>query len=176
MVNVPLRCFVNTPWFQECDSMGFMNVFVFFIITAEVHIHPIPNNRIPKAQQARNCYEKTKKERLRFLFLATFSFSVPGFFFFSCSWFLFLFSQFMGLPLVSTSDSLQAHRIHRTSIERPAIQTRFVRFQSAADILQTVNRDPFYFSASEYIQWTSSLGRIFWQKLDILWLCSLRHQ
>lgn len=69
--------------------MGFMNVFVFLIITAEVHIHnKIPNNRIPKAPQARNCYEKTKKERLRFLFLVTFSFSVPGFFFF----FLFLVS------------------------------------------------------------------------------------
>ena len=63
--------------------MGFMNVFVFLIITAEVHIHnKIPKNRIPKAPQARNCYEKTKKERLRFLFLVTFLFLFLVSFFF----------------------------------------------------------------------------------------------
>jgi hypothetical protein len=33
---------------------------------------------------------------------------------------------------------------YRTYIERPAIQTRSVRFQSAADILLTVNKNPFY--------------------------------
>lgn len=81
--------------------MGFMNVFLFFIITAEVHTHnKVPANRIPKAPQARKLLrENNKKERLRFLFLV----SVSGFCF--CSWFLFLclFSRFLPFPLVSTS-------------------------------------------------------------------------
>ena len=58
-------------------------------------------------------------------------------------------------PSSESIPTLLAHRIHRTSIERLAIQTRFVRFQSAADILWTVNRDPFYVSQSEYIHWIS---------------------
>ncbi len=65
--------------------MGFMNVFVFFIITAEVHTHnKVPAKRIPKAPQARKLLrENNKKERLRFLFLVFFS--VAGFFFCVCS-------------------------------------------------------------------------------------------
>ena len=89
--------------------MGFMNVFVFLIITAEVHIHTkIPKNRIPKAPQARNCYEKTKKERLRFLFLVTFLF-------------LFLVSFFFLVPSLWVclwSRHLLLYK-HTTSIERP---------------------------------------------------------
>ena len=63
-------------------------------------------------------------------------------------------------PSSESIPTLLAHRIHRTSIERLAIQTRFVRFQLAADILWTVNRDPFYVSQSEYIH-LDTLGRTF---------------
>ncbi len=80
--------------------MGFMNVFVFFFITAEVHTHIIiflPTAFL-KRHRHKNCQEKTLKKKvyvfcfwLLFLFLLLVSFSVSVL---SVSFFLFLFSPF----------------------------------------------------------------------------------
>ena len=73
--------------------MGFMSVFVFFIITAEVHTHNnIPTNGILKASRTRKLPKK-KRELLVFLFLVSFFIYAPDFF-------------SVSVPLVSLSVSV----------------------------------------------------------------------
>ncbi|KAI9565260.1 hypothetical protein GHT06_009044 [Daphnia sinensis] len=65
---------------------------------------------------------------------------------------LYMLVNVDGIPLSKSSLSdfwpilikILAHPVHRTSIERPAIQTRSIHFPAAADIPCTVNFDPFY--------------------------------
>ena len=72
-------------------------------------------------------------------------------------------------------QSLLAHRILRTSIERPAIQTRFVRFSVSCGHPIDGQQGSFLFQskrvyAMDVFTWTSFFG----QKLDILRIYSLR--
>lgn len=104
--------------------MGFMNVFLFFIITAEVHTHnKVPANRIPKAPQARKLLrENNKKERLRFLFLVSFSVSVLSVSAFPfgldlCSGLVFCFRFRLG-PLFRFSVSVPVSRYYLPSLLR----------------------------------------------------------